>query len=359
MSEKRDYYEVLAVERNASSDEIRRAYRALALKHHPDRNPGDASAEALFKEATEAYTVLSDQEKRASYDRFGHAGMGGGVDFSGAGIGDILSQFQDMFSDFFGGIGGMGQQRGGRRGPARGQDVRVEVGLSLKDAFTGCKQEVTVHGAAPCETCQGTGAKAGTKPERCQQCGGRGQVTSQRGFIMFSSPCGRCRGSGEVINDPCGTCRGGGFVEQKRAVLVTFPAGIDTGQRLRVPGKGMAGPGGAAPGDLYVDVEVAGDERFERQGNDLVTRGMVSFARATLGTELTVKLPDDSPVKVEIDAGSQPGTVVTVRGQGMPRVDRRGRGDLHVVVNVVVPRKVSRKAKKLLEELEDELGENE
>jgi molecular chaperone DnaJ len=358
MSEKRDYYEVLGVAREASDDDVRRAYRQAALKHHPDRNQGNAEAETKFKEATEAYTILSDGDKRAAYDRYGHAGLGGGgFDFNNAGVGDILSHFQDMFSDFFGGAGGGGFAAGGRRRrqPERGQDVRVELTLSLAEALTGGKHEVSVHGAVPCETCHGSGAKQGTKPETCTQCRGAGQVTAQRGFIMFSSPCARCRGTGQMIAQPCEACRGQGAVDKQRKVLVNVPAGIDSEQRLRVPGQGMPGPANAPAGDLYVDIEVEADSHFERHGNDLGTRLTLSFAEATLGMATKLKLPDERDVVVKIEAGCQPGSVVVVKGEGAPRLDRGGRGDLHVMISVQVPKKLSKNAKRLLQELEQEL----
>ncbi len=357
MSEKRDFYEVLGVAREASDDDIRRAYRQAALKHHPDRNQGNPEAEVKFKEATEAYTVLSDREKRATYDRYGHAGLGGGgFDFNNAGVGDILSQFQDMFADFFGGAGG-GFGGGGRRRrqPDRGQDVRVELTLTLAEALTGGKHEVSLHGAVPCDTCHGSGAKAGTKPETCSQCRGTGQVTAQRGFIMFSSPCARCRGTGQMISSPCETCHGQGAVEKQRKVLVNVPAGIDSEQRLRVPGQGMPGPNGAPSGDLYVDVEVEAHTHYERHGNDLGTRLTLTFAEAALGTSTTLVLPDDREVTVKVDAGCQPGSIVVVKGEGAPRLDRAGRGDLHVMIAVQVPKKLSKTAKRLLQELEQEL----
>lgn len=356
MSEKRDFYEVLGLNREASDDDIRRAYRQLALKHHPDRNQGNPESEVKFKEATEAYTVLSDREKRAAYDRFGHAGLGGGgFDFNNAGVGDILSQFQDMFADFFGGGGGGFGGGRRRRTVERGQDVRVELTLSLAEALTGGKHEVSIHGAAPCETCEGSGARKGTRPETCGQCRGTGQVTAQRGFIMFSSPCARCRGTGQVIDSPCETCRGQGAVEKQRKVLVNVPAGIDSEQRLRVPGQGMPGPGAAPAGDLYVDIEVEADPHFERHGNDLGTRLTLSFAEATLGTVTKLVLPDQREVTVKVDAGCQPGSVVVVKGEGAPRLDRGGRGDLHVMIGVKVPKKLSKNAKRLLQELEAEL----
>jgi molecular chaperone DnaJ len=357
MSEKRDYYEVLGVAREAGDDDVRKAYRQSALKHHPDRNQGNPEAEHKFKEATEAYTVLSDPEKRAAYDRFGHAGLGGGgFDFNNAGVGDILSHFQDMFSDFFGGSGGFAG--GGRRrsAAARGQDVRVELTLSLAEALTGGKHEVSIHGAVSCETCGGNGAKVGTKPEVCSQCRGSGQVTAQRGFIMFSSPCARCRGTGQMIATPCEACRGQGAVEKQRKVLVNVPAGIDSEQRLRVPGQGMPGPGNSPAGDLYVDIEVQADARFERHGNDLGTRLTLSFAEAALGMATKLVLPDAREVTVKVEAGSQPGSIVVVKGEGAPRLDRGGRGDLHVMLGVQVPKKLSKNAKRLLQELETELN---
>ncbi|MFZ5891680.1 MAG: molecular chaperone DnaJ [Myxococcota bacterium] len=355
MSEKRDYYEVLGLSQGCSADEIRKAYKQCALKYHPDRNPGNKDAEHKFKEATEAYSVLSDEDKRRTYDRFGHAGLGGGApDFSGAGMNDILNHFQDMFMDFFGGMGG--PQQGRRRRPERGQDVGVAVELTLAEAMVGGKREVTVRGPAACETCQGKGTKSGAAPGKCQACRGTGQVTAQRGFIMFASPCARCGGTGTFIQDPCETCNGAGAVERQRRVLVTFPAGIDSGQRLRVPGQGMPGPEGTPPGDLYVDVELAADPHFERQRDALFTRRRVSFTTASLGGEVEIELPDESSVTCKIPAGTQPGTVLAVSGKGMPRIDRSGRGNLHVLVEVVVPTKLSKKAKKLIQELEEELS---
>ncbi len=352
MSDKRDYYEVLGISRDAGEDEIKRAYRKLALKYHPDRNQGDAESEAKFKEATEAFSVLSDAEKRATYDRFGHAGMGGGgFDFSNAG--DIFSQFQDMFSDFFG--GGFG---GGRQRTERGQSIRVEAHISLKDAMLGTKEEVSVEGSAPCDDCKGSGAAKGSKPDTCVQCGGTGQMATQRGFIMFSTTCNRCGGRGQVVKDPCGTCRGHGVVQKRRRVVVTFPAGIDSGQRLRVPGQGMPGPNGSPAGDLFVDVEIADDERFQREGHDLYTVEHLSFAEAALGTERTITLPDETEAKFKVPAGTQPNTEIVMRQRGMPVLGRRdARGDLRVIVGVNVPKKLNRKARKLLEQLQAELSE--
>lgn len=349
MTQKRDYYEILGVAKDASADDIRKAYRQSALKNHPDRNPGDSSAEARFKEATEAYQVLADDDKRGRYDRFGHQGVEGLPDMGG----DIFSHFQDIFSEFFGGAGG-GQRR--RGGPARGQDIRVQQRLTLKDAMLGCKREVVLRTPSACEECSGSGAKPGTKRKQCGTCGGVGQVSTSRGFVMFTQTCPECAGEGTVVKTPCTTCKGAGAVEKTRKVNVTFPPGVDTGQRLRVPGQGMPGHQGGPSGDLYVDIEVAPDERFDRDGADLITRAKVSFAEATLGGAAELPLPDDTTVKVDVPAGTQPGEVITVKAKGMPRVDGRGRGALQVVVQVEVPRGLSSRAKELLQELDEELG---
>lgn len=351
MSQKRDYYEVLGVAKDASADDIRKAYRQAALKNHPDRNPGDTSAEARFKEATEAYQVLSDDEKRGRYDRFGHAGVEGAApDMSG----DIFTHFQDIFSEFFGGFGGQRPRRGG---PARGQDIRVQQRLSLKDAMMGCKREVVLRTPSACEECGGSGAKPGTKRKQCGTCGGVGQVSTSRGFVMFTQTCPECAGEGTVVKTPCATCKGAGAVEKTRKVMVTFPAGVDSGQRLRVPGQGMPGHQGGPAGDLYVDIEVAAEERFERDGADLITRAHVSFSEAAMGGMASIALPDESEVAVEVPAGTQPGDVIPVKGKGMPRLDGRGRGTLQVVVQVDVPKELSARAKELLQALDAEIAE--
>src|SRR3984957_13699009 len=281
MSSKRDYYESLGVSRECESDELRKAYRREALKHHPDRNQGDAAAEAKFKEVNEAYQVLSDGDKRQVYDQFGHAGLEGGGMGSG-GMGDVLSHMQDLFSEMFSG-GGFGQTRA-----RRGADLRLQQRLKFKEAAFGCKREVVVHAPTRCDDCSGSGAKPGTKPEPCTHCRGTGQVSNARGFVMFTTTCPRCRGQGAVIKHACKTCDGHGVVEKARKVTVTFPAGIDAGQRLRVTGQGMPGPSGAPAGDLYVDVDVEDDARFERDGADVVTRVNVSFTDAALGARVQV-----------------------------------------------------------------------
>src|SRR5689334_11148374 len=351
MSQKRDYYEILGVAKEASAEDIRKAYRQAALKNHPDRNPGDAEATARFKEATEAYKVLSDEDQRARYDRFGHAGLEGVPDLGG----DIFSHFQDIFSEFFGGFGGAQRRRGG---PARGQDIRVQQRLTLKDAMLGCKREVPLRTPVACEECAGTGAKPGTKRKQCGTCGGVGQVSTSRGFVMFTQTCPECSGEGSVVKTPCTACKGVGAVEKQRKVMVTFPAGIDGGQRLRVPGQGMPGHQGGPSGDLYVDVDLAPDERFERDGADLLTRASVTFAEASLGGSARIDLPDESQVDVEIPAGVQPGEVISVKGKGAPRIDGRGRGALQVVIQVEVPRNLSPAAQELLRRFQDEVAKH-
>ncbi len=352
MGEKRCFYEVLGVERDASNDDIRRAYKREALKHHPDRNPGDGEAEAKFKSANEAYQVLSDEEKRGVYDRFGHAGLEGGAG-PGGGIGDVLSHMQDLFAEMFSGPFGFGG-----RTARRGGDLRVQERITLVEAAFGCKREVNVRAPGRCDDCEGMGAAKGTKPEQCSACRGTGQVSNARGFVMFTAPCAKCGGRGVSIKTPCKSCAGQGVVEKARTVTVTFPAGIDAGQRLRVPGQGVAGPNGS--GDLYVDVEVGDDPRFERDGVDLVTRVHIPFTVAALGGEVSVPVLDHEDATktetVKISAGTQGGHVLTLKGRGVPRLDGRGRGALVVEVRVDVPTKLSSRAKELLGELDDELN---
>jgi molecular chaperone DnaJ len=354
MSSKRDYYEVLGVSREGSADELRKAYRREALKHHPDRNQGDAGAEAKFKEINEAYQVLSDDEKRRVYDQFGHAGLeaGGGAGFDG--ISDVFSHMQDLFAEMFSGSMGFG---GGR--PRRGGDLRVQQRLTLREAAFGCKREVSVRAPTACSDCGGAGAKAGSKPETCPQCRGAGQVSNARGFVMFTSTCPRCRGAGRVVKQPCPTCAGQGAVERTRKVNVTFPAGIDAGQRLRVPGQGMAGPHGAQPGDLYVEVDVEADARFERDGADLVTRVRLPFTDAALGADVEVPAlephGEGGTLSLNVPGGTQSNAVFTMKGHGIPRLDGRGRGSLVVVVQVDVPTSLSPRARELLAELDAEL----
>ncbi len=355
MSNKRDFYEVLSVSREVSSDELRRAYRREALKHHPDRNQGDATAEAKFKEASEAYQVLSDDNKRGIYDQFGHAGLEGGAGAGFEGVSDVFSHMQDLFAEMFSGGGGGGRSR-------RGADMRMQVRLTLREAAFGCKREVNVRAPATCTDCAGTGAKSGTKAEGCAQCRGTGQVSNARGFVMFTSTCPRCRGAGRVIKHPCPTCAGQGAVERPRKVTVTFPSGIDAGQRLRVPSQGIPGPGGAPPGDLYVEVDVEDDPRFERDGADLVARVRVPFVEAALGGEIRVPALEsedgEATVALAVPPGTQSGAVFTMKGYGIPRLDGRGRGSLVVALQVEVPTSLSPRARELIEQLGAELKDH-
>ncbi len=334
MSDKKDYYEVLGVERTADGSELKRAYRKLAMEHHPDRNPDDAAAEARFKEASEAYQVLSDGEKRGLYDRFGHAGpsRAGGQGFGD--VGDIFSAFSDIFGDVF------GRQGGGRRGPARGADVETSIKISLLEAASGATKDVKVVRRVACGTCKGTGAKTGSAPEVCQQCGGRGQVMHSQGFLMISSTCPVCRGEGKIVRHPCETCDGSGFERHEDTLQITIPAGVEDGSTLRLAGRGEAAPRGGQSGHLYVVLRVEEDERFERDGVDLHTEIEVSFPQLALGSKLSVPtLVGD--VEIDVRAGTQPGETMTLRGQGMPHLEGRGKGDVIAHLKLVVPKSLS------------------
>jgi molecular chaperone DnaJ len=333
VSEKKDYYEVLGVERTCDGAELKRAYRKLAMELHPDRNPGNAEAEHGFKEASEAYQVLSDPEKRGLYDRFGHAGpsRAGGQGFGD--VGDIFSAFSDIFGDVFG-------RQGGRRGPQRGADIETSIVITLLEASTGATKDVRVARRAPCTSCKGSGAAPGSQPETCQQCGGRGQVMHSQGFLMISSTCPVCRGEGRVVRKPCPECHGGGVERQEETLQVTIPAGVEDGSTLRLMGRGEAAPRGGQPGNLYVVLRVAEDERFERDGADLHTEVSVSFPQLALGAHLTAPtLTEDT--ELDVRAGTQPGDTVTLRGLGMPSLEGRARGDLVVHLKLVVPKSLS------------------
>lgn len=346
---KRDYYEVLGVERGASAAEIKKAYKKLALELHPDRNP-DPSAEERFKEASEAYAVLGDEQKRAIYDRYGHAGLSGGMQPGFGSVEDIFSSFQEIFGEFFGLGGGFGG-RARRGGPARGADLRAGVSLTLREAAFGCHKDVSIRFAAPCSACDGTGAEGG-RLSICPTCQGAGQVAHARGAFLLSTTCPACHGTGRTASRPCGGCAGRGEVPVERTVKVAIPAGIDDGQSLRLAGQGQPGRKGGPAGDLYVTVSVEPDPRFQRDGLDLVHELHVSFTQAALGA--TVKVPTlDAETEVKLAAGVQPGDSVRIRGHGMPRLDGRGRGDLVCVIQVDVPKKLSAKARKLLLELQE------
>jgi molecular chaperone DnaJ len=349
MSQKRDYYEVLSVSKTASDADLKKAYRTLAKEYHPDRRPGDKEAEEKFKEAAEAYAILSDPEKRAHYDRFGHQGPAA-AGFQGfSGMEDILS----AFGDIFGGMGGFG----GRR-VARGDDMEIELEISFLDAAHGCKRELDIERHVGCEDCNGSGARAGTQPQRCKACGGRGQVGHQQGFFVISTTCRPCQGKGSVIVDKCSPCRGSGRVPRQASVTVAIPPGIDDGQKLRLTHQGdpPATPGGE-PGDLYVSVRVAQDSRFVRDGDNLWVKAHLSFADAVFGCKVQIPTAD-GPETVDVPAGTQPMARRVLAGRGMPNVRGRGRGDLIVqmIVQVPTPGSLPSHARELLEQLAPHLA---
>jgi molecular chaperone DnaJ len=351
---KRDYYEVLGVARSSTEVEIKSAYRKLALKYHPDRNPGDKAAEDKFKEAAEAYSVLADTDKRHMYDRFGHAGLGGaatgGFDptvFTG--FEDILGGLGDVFGlgDIFGG----GRRRGGVQ---RGADLRYDLEISFEESARGAETSIQIPRQEACEVCHGSGAAAGSKPTTCPQCHGRGQLRYQQGFFTVARTCGQCRGSGSIIGNPCTSCRGAGRVQKERKLTVRIPAGIATGQRLRLSGEGEGGPGGGPPGDLYVVIHVQEHEFFQRDGNDLYCEIPLNFTTLALGGEITIPTLDGEE-QFTVPEGTQAGTTFRMRGRGMPDVSGRGKGDLLVTVKVITPKKLSREQRKLLEQLSGSL----
>ena len=349
---KRDYYEVLGVSRSATDQELKTSYRRLAHQYHPDKNQSDPAAEEKFKEAAEAYAVLSSSEQRQRYDRFGHAGVSSGA-ASGAwgapGFGGIEDILGDLFG--FGDVFGAGGRPGSRRSASqRGADLRYDLEITLEQAAVGMTAQLRIPKLETCDTCKGVGAAAGTKPETCRTCQGAGQVRFQQGFFSVSRTCSSCRGTGQVISSPCEACRGAGRVENEKSIEVRIPAGVETGSRLRLQGEGESGAYGGPPGDLYVVIHVAEHDQFERQGNNLYSSIPITFAQAALGAEVNVNtLNGDQSLKVP--AGTQTGTVFRVRGQGMPVLGGRGKGDLFVSVSVMTPTSLTREQRKLLEQL--------
>jgi molecular chaperone DnaJ len=347
---KRDFYQVLGVERTASDQEIKSAYRKLALKHHPDRNPGDKAAEDQFKEAAEAYAVLADGEKRQIYDRFGHAGLGGGAP-SGfdpnvfTGFEDILGGLGDVF--------GFGDAFGGRRrgGPQRGADLRYELEISFDEAAKGTETAIQIQRQESCDACSGTGAAPGSKPTTCPQCHGRGQLRYQQGFFTVARTCGQCRGSGSIVSKPCPQCRGAAQVQKERKLTVRIPAGIATGQRLRLNGEGEGGAAGGPPGDLYVVVVVQEHPFFRRDGNDLYCEIPVNFPTLALGGPISIPTLDGGTESHNVPEGTQSGAMLRLAGRGMPDVGGRGRGDVLVTLKVVTPKKLTKEQRKALEQL--------
>ena len=347
---KRDYYEVLGVSRGATEDELKTAYRKLALDYHPDRNPDDPVAEEKFKEASEAYAVLSDPEKRAQYDQFGHQGVGAGGPggFPGGGFSDFGDLFNDLFGDLFGGAAAGGRRRSGGRGQ-RGADLRYDYAIDLFDVLNGHDATIELAKTMPCETCEGSGAKPGTQPERCGRCQGSGQAIFQQGLFRISRPCEACRGEGFVVSDPCNSCRGSGRTEGMKTIKVPIPAGVEDGMRLRVAEQGEAGIAGGPPGDLYVVVRVKEHEMFERDRSDIHTEVPVQFVQAALGAEVEVPTLEGR-VKLRVPEGTQSGKLMRLRGKGLPMLGASGRGDQYVRIFVEVPTKLTEKQRSLLEE---------
>ncbi|HEY7692275.1 MAG TPA: molecular chaperone DnaJ [Gaiellaceae bacterium] len=338
-------YETLGVPKNASADEIKKAYRKLARRHHPDANPGDNAAEERFKEVQNAYDVLSDPEKRKQYDSpTGFAGPARGFGFNGGDFAD-LGDLGDLFGGLFGASSRGSQSRG-----QRGNDVETQVTLSFEDALEGVQMKIPVTLDVACHTCHGSGAKPGTAPTICPQCGGRGIVAESQGFFSLSQPCPRCRGNGTVIEEPCPTCRGSGRERRTKRYTVKIPAGVKDGSRIRLKGKGEAGWGGAPSGDLYVVTRVEPSKTFTRRGDDLVVDVPVSYADAALGTKAAVPTPDGS-VQVKVPAGSQDGKLLRVKGKGAPKLKGSGRGDVLARLRIEVPKKLSKRERELLEEL--------
>ncbi|MCY6959706.1 molecular chaperone DnaJ [Clostridium brassicae] len=355
----KDYYKVLGISNGASEDEIKKAYRKLAMKYHPDRNPGDKEAEEKFKDINEAYQVLSDPEKKSQYDRFGttdfNGGFGGtgGFDFSGG-----MGGFEDIFDSFFGGFGGFSSRR--KNGPERGEDIEYTLNLTFEEAVFGVEKEISLTKNEKCETCNGTGAKPGTNSKTCDKCNGTGQVRYQRntplGSFVSTATCDKCNGSGKIITNPCHTCHGKGTVRKNKKIKIKIPAGVDTGNVLPLRGQGEPGKNGGPSGDLYVNIRVSPHKFFKRKGFDIYVEQHISFARAALGVELEVATVDGD-VKYKVPAGTQSGTVFRLKGKGVTRVNGHGRGDEYIKIIVDVPKNLNDKQKEALVAFMEASGE--
>jgi len=346
---KRDYYETLGVTRSCTEIELKAAFRKLAMQHHPDRNPGDKNCEHKFKEINEAYDVLKDGDKRAAYDRFGHAafehgGMGGMHGFG--------ADFGTTFADIFEGIFGMGSARGRSSGRERGSDLRYNMEITLEEAFTGKTAQIRIPTSVTCDACSGSGAKAGTKPKACATCGGAGKIRHAQGFFTLERTCPTCHGRGQVIDDPCKVCGGGGRVTRERTLSVNIPTGVEDGTRIRLAGEGEAGLRGGPTGDLYIFLEVAPHEFFQRDGADLHCRVPISMASAALGGEFEVPAIDGSKVRVKVPGGTQTGRRFRLTGKGMPVLRAKQTGDMYVQVAVETPQNLTKRQRELLAEFE-------
>src|SRR6056297_1986249 len=364
---KRDYYEVLGLSKGASADEIKKAYRSKAKELHPDRNSDNPESEAQFKEAGEAYDVLKDPEKKAAYDRFGHAafdgGMGGGGPRPGGGFGggpgqgDFASAFSDVFDDLFGDFMGGGRAGGGRQRASRGSDLRYNLRVTLEDAYTGIQKTINVPTSVACDACSGTGAEGGSEPTTCPTCSGMGKVRAQQGFFTVERTCPTCSGLGQIIKNPCKTCHGQGRVEKDRALNVNIPAGVETGTRIRLAGEGEAGMRGGPTGDLYIFIEVTKHNIFEREDNNLFCRVPVSMTAAALGGDIEVPTIDGGRSRVKIPGGSQSGRQMRLRNKGMPSLRGGGHGDMFIELAVETPVNLTSRQKELLREF-DSLSED-
>ena len=361
---KRDYYEVLGIQKGASEDEIKKAYKKLARKYHPDMNPGDKEAEEKFKEVNEANEVLSDPTKKARYDQFGFAGVdpnygAGGGAYGGAGF--DFGDLGDIFGSFFGGgFGGFGGQQQRRNGPQRGESIRMSVSVSFTEAAFGCEKDVTLDRTEQCEDCHGSGCASGTTPEICPECRGTGTVQVRRqtpmGVFASTAPCTKCGGTGRIIHQPCSTCHGNGRVHKRRTVKVSIPAGIDNGQTISLRGQGHAGKNGGPSGDLLITVTVKPHDLFHRDGTSVFCEAPITFAQAVLGAELEIPTIDGK-VKYTIPEGTQTGTVFRLKGKGIPVLNGRGRGDQYVTVTIETPRDLNREQKEALRKFSETLGE--
>jgi len=362
MASKRDYYEVLGVSRNASDAEIKKAYRKLAKQYHPDVNPGNKEAEAKFKEINEAYEVLSDSQKRAQYDQFGHAAFEQGAGFGGfnGGFGDFgFSDLGDIFESFFGGFGGRTSSRT-RRGPQKGADLKSSVEISFEEAAFGVEKEISIHRMEVCDKCEGSGAKPGTEPVTCQHCNGTGQIQYKQrtpfGQFVNIKTCDVCHGEGKVITNPCDKCNGKGRIRKQKKIMINIPAGIDDGQTIKLGGEGEPGLKGGPSGDLFITVKVKPHAIFQRQGNDVICEIPITFVQAALGAELEVPTLDGK-VKYQVPEGTQTGTVFRLKNKGIPFLRGSGRGDQYVKVQVEVPKKLNEKQKAILREFAELSGD--
>ena len=358
---KRDFYDVLGIAKGSSADEIKKGYRKKARELHPDHNADNPKAEDQFKEANEAYEVLKDGDKKAAYDRYGHAafegGMGGGRQGGGGGQGDFGSGFSDVFDDLFGNFAG-GQRGRGGRGAARGSDLRYNLRISLEDAFSGMQKTINVPTAVSCDGCEGTGAEGGAEPSTCPTCSGMGKVRAQQGFFTVERTCPTCSGLGQIINNPCKSCSGAGRVEKDRALSVNIPAGVETGTRIRLSGEGEAGMRGGPAGDLYIFIEVSDHKLFERDGLSLFCRVPVSMSTAALGGSIEVPTIDGGRGRVQIPAGSQSGRQMRLRSKGMPALRGGGAGDMFIELAVETPVNLTTRQKEILKEFDELSSEN-